>query len=73
MLRGFKQSVTYSTRNQTMLDPFYCNITNSYKCRQLSSMGSSDHNMVSLLPKYKPKLKQKKPTKITNVITGENG
>ena len=71
MLRGFEQCVTYPSRNQTMLDPFYCNITNSYKCRQLSPMGSSDHNMVSMLPKYKPKLKQKKPTKITKVIRND--
>jgi hypothetical protein len=66
-LQGYEQYVTCNTRGSNMLDPFYCNTQNSYKCCQLPPVMSGDHNMIRMTPTYKPKLKQNKPTVISKI------
>ena len=48
-------------RNDKTIDLFYSNIKDSYKCSSLPPIGASDHNIINLVPKYKPVLKQTKP------------
>lgn len=71
VLNGFVQCVSCCTREQAMIDPFYCNVKNSYKCKQLPPLKSSDHNMIHMIPSYRPKLKQIKPTVVTRTIISE--
>ena len=61
-LYGFQQSVDCHTRKNATLDLFFCNVKNSYKCYQMPPLKSSDHFMLRMLPVYKSKLKQTKPT-----------
>ena len=60
----FKQYVSVPTRFDKTLDKCFCNIKNAFKSSQLSNIGRSDHNSVLLLPTYRSKLSQRKPTKI---------
>ena len=62
VLNGFQQCVDCCTRNTATLDLFFCNVKNCYKCYQMPPLKSSDHVMLRMLPIYKPKLKQTKPT-----------
>ena len=48
-----------------MLDTFYSNIKQAYRCKQLSPLKNSDHNMISMMPVYCPKLEKSKPTGIS--------
>ena len=66
-LHGYQQCVTCSTRGSNMLDPFFCNIKDSYKCCKLPPVMSGDHNMIQMVPRYKPKYKTVKPTMISKV------
>ena len=65
---GFEQYVTCSTRGDTTLDLFLCNISDGYKCKQLPPLKSSDHHMIHMLPSYRPKLKQTKPTVVNKQL-----
>ena len=53
----FYQHVNCPTRNDTTLDLCYTNIKNCYKTKILPPLGSSDHNIVMLLPDYITKFK----------------
>ena len=68
---GFEQCVTCKTRGTVMLDTFYCNIKQAYRCKQLPPLKNSDHNMISMMPVYCPKLKKSKPTVISKTIIDE--
>ena len=71
-LHGFHQCVTCCTRKNTLLDPFYCNIKqDSYKSKQLPPLQNSDHNMIYMIPRYKPKLKQNKPRTVKKTVLNE--
>ena len=56
-LPTYKQYVTCATRNDKTIDLCYCNIKNAYKSVPKPPLGSSDHNIVQLLPAYKQLLK----------------
>ena len=71
VLRGYNQCVTCKTRKQALLDPFFCNVVNSCKCTQLSPIKNSGHNMICMIPKYKPKLKQRKRSMHKKVLITE--
>ena len=58
-LYNFKQYVNIPTRNDCILDLFYCNIFNAYSCSALAPIGNSVHNMLLFTPIYKPILKRK--------------
>ena len=70
-LRNYNQCVSCDTRNQAQLDKFYCNKRNAYQCHQLPPLKNSDHNMIQMIPNYKPKLKQDKPKIIKKIITDD--
>ena len=52
-LLGYQQ-VTCTIRGHHTLDLFYCNIKDAYTSAPLQPLGCSDHNLVSLLPRYRP-------------------
>ena len=41
----YTQFVNFATREDKLLDPFFCNVKNSYMARKLSPLGISDHLM----------------------------
>ncbi|GFR89773.1 endonuclease domain of the non-LTR retrotransposon LINE-1 [Elysia marginata] len=55
-LPSFHQYINCPTRGDTTLDLCYGNIAEAYKCRPLPQLGKSDHNMIHLMPKYRPLL-----------------
>jgi hypothetical protein len=63
-LPNYTQYVSCATRNETLLDPFYCNVKNSYRSVELPPLMNSDHKMIHMQPIYKSKLKQVKPKTI---------
>ncbi|GFR67507.1 endonuclease domain of the non-LTR retrotransposon LINE-1 [Elysia marginata] len=64
-LVGYQQQVTCPTRKDRTLDLFYCNLKHAYTCKQLPKLGRSDHNMVSLSPKFWPLVQRQPPIKNT--------
>ncbi|GFS19487.1 endonuclease domain of the non-LTR retrotransposon LINE-1 [Elysia marginata] len=56
-LLNYQQYVDMPTRRNKTLDLCYGNAPGAYKTKRLPELGNSDHCMVSLLPKYRPKLK----------------
>ena len=61
MLPHYYQYVDVPTRGGRTLDKCYGNIRNAYKAQLKAGLGSSDHDMVHLVPVYKQKLKREKP------------
>ena len=67
-LPNFYQQITCFTRKdpstevESTLDLFYCNVKDAYVCTRLSPLGRSDHNLISLLPRYRPRVKREPPT-----------
>ena len=53
-LPSFRQFVTCRTRKEKTIDLFYANVKNSFSSTALPALGGSDHNMVSLSPRYTP-------------------
>ena len=48
-----------------MLDPFFCNVKQSCRSKELPQLMNCDHNMISMVSIYKSELKQLKPKVIT--------
>ncbi|XP_013890172.1 uncharacterized protein LOC106537333 [Austrofundulus limnaeus] len=65
-LSVFTQYVTCHTRENKILDLFYANTKEAYKSLPLPPLGRSDHNLVHLLPVYKP-LVHREPAVIRTV------
>ena len=61
VLPSFQQYVDVPTRRGNILDLCYGNITDAYISQARPPLGFSDHNVVFLLPHYKPVLKRHKP------------
>ena len=57
----YHQYIDFATREEKLLDHYYCNIRNSYKANKLKPLGLSDHAMCLLTPIYRQKLKTCKP------------
>ena len=64
-LPNYRQYITCTTCNGNILDQCYGNIPRAYRCVQLPTLGRSIHNMVSLVPVYKSRLKSSKAKKRT--------
>ena len=62
-LTGFYQYVTCPTRRNRTIDLCYGSIKGAYKSVALPPLGSSDHNVVHLLPIYKSILRREKVLK----------
>lgn len=58
---GFYQQVSCKTRDDNTLDLLYCNIKDAYVSHPLPPLGLSDHNCVSLRPRYKPRVQREPP------------
>ncbi|KAK7455970.1 hypothetical protein BaRGS_00039395, partial [Batillaria attramentaria] len=65
VLPGYHQQVTCTTRGDRTLDLLYCNIKDAYNSAPLPPLGRSDHNLVSLLPRYRPRVQRKPPVSKT--------
>ena len=63
-LYNFVQYVNCPTRDDQILDHFYCNEKNSYRSIQGAPLKNSDHNMIYMEPTYVRKLKRAKPKEI---------
>ena len=48
----YQQCVNCSNREEKTLDLFFCNIKNSYVVHKKCPLGTSDHNMLHVLPVY---------------------
>lgn len=57
-LPAFSQFVDCPTRGDRTIDLLYANVRDAYKATSLPPLGKSDHNLVLLQPKYKPKVKR---------------
>ena len=57
-LPNFTQYVKCPTRGNKTLDKLYANVKDAYNSKALPPIGLSDHNMVHLVPKYKPIIMQ---------------
>ncbi|KAL0178989.1 hypothetical protein M9458_024431, partial [Cirrhinus mrigala] len=62
VLPSFHQFVDVPTRKENILDLCYGNVAGAYTARAFPPLGFSNHNVIFLLPQYKPKLKRIKPT-----------
>ncbi|GFR65469.1 endonuclease domain of the non-LTR retrotransposon LINE-1 [Elysia marginata] len=62
-LPTFHQYITCLIRKNKTIDLCYGNAKEGYKSTALPPLGSSDHCMVQLTPKYRPILKTNKPRK----------
>ena len=60
----YHQHVTCATRENVTLDMFYSNVKDAYTSIQLPKLGNADHNLVNLLPKYRPLVQRQKPKTI---------
>ncbi|KAJ8047182.1 hypothetical protein HOLleu_06113 [Holothuria leucospilota] len=60
----FYQHVKSFTRGSAILDLCYTNVKEAYTDTPLNGLGQSDHNLILLLPKYKPIVQRIKPRKI---------
>ena len=61
----YHQHVTCPTRGTATLDLCYSKVKNAYTSIQLPKLGSADHNLVKLQPKYRPLVQRVRPRKIT--------
>ena len=66
------QYINCPTREANTIDLCYGNVKDCYRSTALAPLGSSDHNMVQLLPKYRSVLKQGKPERKSISIWDEN-
>ena len=57
----FVQYVKCNTRNDSMIDLFFCNVSHAYIAHPMSPLGNSDHKMMHCVPNYKPRYKSIKP------------
>lgn len=57
----FQQFINIPTRDNKLLDLFFCNLRNSYVAKKLELLGICDHNVCLLTPVYKQVLKRNKP------------
>ncbi|GFR91965.1 Pol-like protein [Elysia marginata] len=71
-LPKYELYVDMPTRGNRTLDLCYGNVPGVYKTKRLPQLGNSDHCMVSLLPKYRFKLKTLKVHKKCVTIWNEN-
>ena len=63
----------FPTRNDKIVDLFYCSIKESYVAYKKPPLGMSDHNMMYLLPKYRQLIKRKKSKEIIVTKWSRNG
>ena len=63
-LGNFTQYVTCPTRQDQILDHFYCNVKEAYRATQGAPLKNSDHNMIYMQPVYRRKLSTQKPKDI---------
>lgn len=61
----FYQHVNCPTRGESTLDLCYTNVKDAYVSSQLTKLGEADHDLVLLLPKYRPVVQREKPRVIT--------
>ena len=61
-LPAFHQYVSCPTRKDRTIDLLYANVKDAYNATPLPPLGKSDHNLVSLQPKYIPKVRRQPST-----------
>ncbi|PIK37315.1 hypothetical protein BSL78_25853 [Apostichopus japonicus] len=54
-----------TTRATATLDLLYSNVKDAYNSIQLPALGNADHNLINLLPKYRPIVQRQKPSTVT--------
>ena len=61
----FYQQINCPTRDVATLDLLYTNVKDAYLSIKLSKLGKADHNLVNVVPRYRPKVQREKPRIIT--------
>lgn len=61
-LSAMYQYVDCPTRGDNTIDLLYANIKDAYEATPLPPLGKSDHNLISLQPRYTPLVKREPPT-----------
>ena len=61
LLPGYQQQIECTTRGQHKLDLFFCSVKDAYTSMPLPLLGHSDHNLVNLMPKYRPLVQRVPP------------
>ncbi|PIK47650.1 hypothetical protein BSL78_15480 [Apostichopus japonicus] len=68
LLPTYTQYIDLPTRNNTTLDMCYGNVNGSnYKVKALAQLGSSDHSIIHMSPKYHRELERSKPIEKTQL------
>ena len=62
-LPDFHQFVSCPTRKNSTLDLLYANVKEAYTATPLPPLEKSDHNLVLLMPQYKPQIQRQSTTK----------
>ena len=62
---NYYQHVQCPTRREATLDLCYSNLKDAYMASPITKLGKSDHDMLLLLPKYRPIVQRQKPELIT--------
>ena len=68
-----KHYVTCATRGKKTINLCYCNMKNAYKSPSKPPLGTSDHNIIQLLPIYKSVLKTGKLLQKTVTVWNDDG
>ncbi len=63
-LPTYQQYISCPTRNEACLDLCFGNTTDTFYAKALPGLGSSDHNMVRLVPAYEPRLWREKAKRV---------
>ncbi|PIK45538.1 hypothetical protein BSL78_17609 [Apostichopus japonicus] len=61
---NYYQQIKCPTRDAAILDLMYTNVKDAYLSIQLPKLGKADHNLVNLVPRYRPKIQREKPRTI---------
>ncbi|PIK56465.1 hypothetical protein BSL78_06628 [Apostichopus japonicus] len=61
---NYYQQIKCPTRDAAILDLLYTNVKDAYLSIQLPKLGKADHNLVNLVPRYRPKIQREKPRTI---------
>ncbi|KAG1663833.1 Patj [Nymphon striatum] len=68
----FHQHVSIPTRRSASLDLLYSNVPDAYTSVPLPNLGKSDHNLIHLIPKYRPLIQRERPKKIKVQLWNES-
>ena len=70
-LPGYYQHVHCKTRFERTIDLCFTNVPEAYNATAMARLGNSDHNVIALLPKYRPIVKREPAKRRTVQVWSE--